>query len=410
VVPLVLALAGVVSPARGQVVFQAQQGGGQFLLAPAGDQGPVVFQSQQGGGPFLLAPAGDQGPLFLEGAPGGRVGTLPVAPAQVGGTINGNPVVNFGTLPAVFPSNLRVDVGFEYLRPVFPGRSVTLVIPSGVNADFSTLAGSGNVSYDFGFIPKVTVGYQFPDLGFGVTASGELTSLSGHLNRTIDSAAGTANLTASSTIDLGVANLIEASLPIALGRFPRFQDSCLRDTTVLTTLGLRYTHLAENYNASLDSGGNASTLAAHQDWDGFGLTTSLSFIHPLRHNFFLYGVSRGSFLLGTNNRFSTLSVVVAGNAAASTTTKLTENKTELIPVGEFEVGVAWGKPLAPGPVNALAAAETVPPTGPILWVKAGFVADVWGSLGFLSAPNNIGGFSDSALFLYGFSVMAGVDF
>src|SRR5262249_2454846 len=110
------------------------------------------------------------------------------------------------------------------------------------------------------------------------------------------------------------------------------------------------------------------------------------------------------------NRVSTSSGVVTGNGAASTSTKLTDNKTEFIPVGQFEFGLGWGRPLG----RPLLAQERIAPeatvTGPVLWLKASVVADVWGGLGLLSSPSTAQGFSDSALVLYGFSVMAGVDF
>src|SRR5262249_2648891 len=107
----------------------------------------------------------------------------------------------------------------------------------------------------------------------------------------------------------------------------------------------------------------------------------------------------------TNNRTSTLSVVVSGNGAASRATKLTENRTEFIPVGEFELGLAWGRPLAARPADPAAVYP-----GAVLWVKAGLIADGWGSLGLLSAADNGQGFSDSNLFLFGFSVLAGLEF
>jgi hypothetical protein len=385
-------------------------------LAPAAPAQEIIYQdphvpgARVGGGQFILTPAETQivtgAPLFLDQATPTAPGQ---APLRVGAAVNGNALGDFGTLPAIFP-NLRVDIGFEYLRPVFPGRSVTLVIPSGVNGNFATLAGSGNVSYDFGFIPRITMGYQFPDNPFGLTASGELTNLSGHVTRTIESAAGSANLTATATIAIGVANVIEGSLRVPLDSFAHFQDTCLQDTILLGTIGLRYSHISQDYNASLTSGGNGTTLSAHQDWDGFGLTMSLSYLYPLPRNFFLYGVSRGSFMLGTNNRISTSSVTGSGGSPAGTMSKLTDNKSEFIPVGEFEFGVGWGTPLGKPVGTPPGVPPPDSPAGPILWVKAGFVADVWGDLGLLSSSNGIQGFSDSALFLYGFSVMAGLDF
>jgi hypothetical protein len=120
--------------------------------------------------------------------------------------------------------------------------------------------------------------------------------------------------------------------------------------------------------------------------------------------FFLYGVSRGSFLLGTNNRTSTLTTTVAGSSLG--TTNLTENKTNFIPIGEFEAGLAWGKPLAIGRADVLGTVNS----GPLLWLKAGMVADIWGGLGLLSPQDGVQGFSTTRMFLFGFSVLAGVQF
>jgi hypothetical protein len=317
------------------------------------------------------------------------------------------PITADPTLPPIFPGDVEINVGFEYLRPDFPGGRVRVPIPAGVNVNVSTIAGSGDLSYNFAFVPKFTAGYQFADLRFGVTASGELATLSGHLNRTIDSAGGSANLTASSTVNFANANVLEGTVPILLGQCPCFEESCFQDTNLLITLGARYSHLSQDYNASVNSGGNGGTVSAHQDWDGYGITTSLSILQPLPCDFYVYGISRGSFLLGNDNRVSSTTVVTGTTAAASTTTKLTENKTDFIPIGEFEIGVAWGKPLAPHPA---AAAGTVPPKGALLWVKVGLVASVWGNLSVLSAQDSVQGFTDSRFFLWGFSVLAGVQF
>src|SRR5262249_45480018 len=110
--------------------------------------------------------------------------------------------------------------------------------------------------------------------------------------------------------------------------------------------------------------------------------------------------ARGSFLLGTNNRNSTLT------PSGGTATKLTENRTDFVPVGEFDVGLAWGQVLARTQAQALGAAQS----GPILWVKVGLIADIWGELGLLTPQNGVQGFSDSQLVLFGFTVLAGVQF
>jgi hypothetical protein len=371
---------------------------------------PNVAEARAGGNQFVLTPAEESvagdAPLFLGENAAPAPGAAPPPRAQVGGSVYGNTVFDAGAVPNVFPNNLRVDIGFLYLRPVFPDQSATLTVPTGVNGNFGTVSASGNPSFGFGFIPKFSLGYNFSDLGFGVAASGVLLNLSGQLTRTIDSSAGSANLTSSGTINIAVANLLEGTLPLVLGQLPCFENSCLRDTLIVGSLGARYSFVSQDFIASLNSGGNSSMIAAHQNWYGFGITTSLNFLHPLPRNFFLYGTSRGSFLLGTNHRYSTQSVVVSGNAAASTSAKVLDNKTELIPVGEFEAGVAWGRLLSP----RQAATQLAVPTGRILWIKTGMVADVWGGLGLLSASNGVNGFANSPLVLWGFSVMAGIQF
>lgn len=376
-------------------------GEGQYLLSPVDT--PVVSQT-----PLFLDEAQRAPRVITQGwaGPIGGIGTNQVAfsPLAAGAVGPGQPLPPDPSLPPVFPANLRVDLGFQYMRPVFPNRSVTLQVPSTVNGNFTTLGGTGNVSFDFSFIPQINLYYQFADLGFGVTASARMTSIAGQLTRTISSAAGTANLTANSVVNFATVNIVEGFKVIPLNQCPCFECTWLHDTVIMATLGTRYSYLLQEYHANLISGANSTSVNAHQDFNGFGLTTSLSYFHPLCEDWFLYGSSRGSFLLGLNNRNSDFSVVVPGVSGVSTSGKLAENKSSFIPTGEFEVGIAWGR-LQPRSVLS----QTLR-TGPLLWVKGGFVADVWGNLGLLSASPLAQGFSGGALFLYGFSVMAGLDF
>jgi hypothetical protein len=339
---------------------------------------------------------------------GGPVQVM-VAPLAAGTDGSPTPIlVPDAQLPAIFPSNLRVNLGFEYLRPEFPGRSVTLAIPAGSPSNFTILAGSGNVSNDFAFAPKIAVDYQFPDLGFGAGASGKLSSFSGHLNRSIDSGAGSATLIVNSTVSFVDANILEATKYVELDRFECFKCTCLQDTVFLFTIGVQYAHTLQDYTANLNSGSNRSALTAHEDFDGFGLTTSFSLLHPLRGDFFIYGVARGSFVVGTNNRNTNITVSISGNTATSPPA-LSENKTQFIPVGEFEVGLAWGKVLGTKRAQALAAAAA-PKQAPLLWIKGGLIADIWGGLGLLSASDSTQSFTDDSMVLWGFSVLAGLDF
>lgn len=335
--------------------------------------------------------------------PSGPVQVLltPVAPAGDGPP--GPFLVADPNLPPLFDKNLRIDIGFEYLQPYFSGRAVTLTVPTSPNGA-GLVAESGNFSHNFAFVPRFDLNYDFPDLGFGAGASAKLIDLSGHLQRSINSTAGSAVLNVQSGVDIVSANLLEGTKEFVLGDWECFQDSCLADCAFVTTLGARYSHVRQDYTASLASGPNTGTLSATQSYNGFGLTSSIGNLCPLVGHFFLYGSARGSVLVGPNNRSTSVTIMAAGSAANSTGAIVTEDKTTFMGVGEFELGIAWSKSLPP-------AQPTTPGhTGLLLWFKVGWVGQIWGDLGLLSATDRPQNFSNSSLFLQGFSVLAGVDF
>jgi hypothetical protein len=346
--------------------------------------GPALAQGQSCGTPppgtlqVLLTPAPD------------------VAPGPGGPFIAGDP-----TLPPFWDKNLRVDIGFEYIQPYFSSRAVTLTVPVGVGG---VLVGdSGNFSHNFAFVPRFGLAYEFSDLGFGVGASAKLLSLSGHDQRTINSVDGSGSLNVQSGVDIAAVNLLEGTKDIYLGDCKCFEDTCLADCSLVATLGARYSHVRQDYSASLTSGTNVGSLTATQSYDGFGLTTSLGSLCPLAGHFFLYSNVRGSILVGPNNRSTTVTVVVPAGATGSAGTVVTEDKTTFIGAAEVELGVAWSKelpPATPAPTH----------TGSLLWFKAGFVGQLWGDLGLLSATNQPQNFSHSDLLLLGFTVIAGIDF
>lgn len=310
------------------------------------------------------------------------------------GPMPGNPDV-----PPLFPDTLQLDLGFKYLQPHFDRRAVALVIPAPVAGAFPVLASASNLSNDFGFVPQLAAGYDFGDIGFGFRASGSLTSIKGDLERTSSSDAGVGNLTASANVNIAVANFLEGSKRFYGDQFRCFRGTCLEDGDYLFTLGGRYSHVDQTFTANLTSGNNQANLIATQNYNGFGPTASLSGVVPVHNKIAMYWITRGSLLIGNNERSTSNSVAVAGNPGSGGI-KLTESRTMVVPVGETELGLAWGVqiPRARG-------VRGIPP--PLTWVKIGAVIDVWGQLGLLPFTDGPNHFSDGRLSLYGFSLLFG---
>src|SRR5262249_49146970 len=118
----------------------------------------------------------------------------------------------------------------------------------------------------------------------------------------------------------------------------------------------------------------------------------------------LFGSSRGSVIVGPNNRSSTVSLVSPANPTGSNATVATENRTVIIPTGEFEIGILWGTPIHH------ATAPPVGTVGPLLWVRVSLVAEFWGDAGFIPSATPNPSFSGSNLLLYGFAIMGGIDY
>jgi hypothetical protein len=361
----------------------AARHGGLWVLSLATLAGLAPSASAQ-----LLATEAPPGAVqvILSPLEGGEPGPLPLAPAGV---------------PGWFDGGWHVDLGVEYLRPFWTHRTATLVIPARAAGGAAAVGATGNISQDFNFVPHALVEYEFPDLGLGVSASGQLLHLSGRLDRTINGTAAAATLSSQGNVDIAVANVVELTKTIPLDEFECLRDCFLGDGTIIATVGTRYSYVHQDLNVSLASGGAVSTLNANQQFSGFGLTASVSAFQPVGGRFFLYERARGSLLIGTNSRSSSLSAAVPG-AADSSGVVVTEDRTVWAPAGEFEAGVAWVTGL-----NGRAAAD---PNAARLWIKAGAVAQIWGDLALLSAADAGRQFSDSSLFLFGFTLTAGIEY
>ena len=308
---------------------------------------------------------------------------------------------------SLFGDNLRVDLGFEYLRPHYTNRATTLIVPPNAAAAFPVRGALGDLTHDFAFIPRFGIQYSFPNsAGFGVGASGKLFTLQGDLRRTVTGPTGSGVLNAENSVSIGSANVLEGLLRFDLSKLEWCQDTMFENLTLLGSIGGRYAYVRQDFTASLTSGTNLTSLTATQDFTGFGVTGSIGSLYLLgeARRVGIYTISRGSLLAGRNNRTSTFSTVL--DAGGSTSGQATERVTKLLPVGEFEIGLSYGLPL-----RKRAAAAALPP---VLWFRTGAVAQVWGGMGLMEPPVNAtlrnGSFSDSSLVLYGFTVLAGFSY
>ena len=310
--------------------------------------------------------------------------------------------------PALVPHTQNFDIGFEYIRPFWSNRGFHLSVPGATPSSPLLLGDAGDVQHDFDFVPKIRYEYEINDLGLGVQASGELLSLNATLKRTLTTDAGTGVLDASSKLEIVVANILEGTKSFLLKDLLKDCD-CLEkwhvdESLVEVTIGTRYSSLHQKFEATLTNGPNSGRLLSTQDFTGIGLTSSLSFQWPIGGSFVLYHGVRGSLLIGDNGRDSTFTLTVPGTAGANRQVTLGESKTDLLPVGELEVGIAWGMELGSPLLSPAAAAPK-----PLAWVKVGLAGQIWGDAGMLSAAEVPPHLHDSNLYLVGFSVLVGFE-
>jgi hypothetical protein len=321
-------------------------------------------------------------------------------PLDSPGTVNSPQLFAAGDVAAV-PAVIKVDLAFDFVQPIFSNRSVSLAIP-GTNT--GAVGASGNFSDHFTFLPGVAVEHPFGDLGFGVAASAKALHTSGKLHRAVAVTSGVNDtVDASGTVTLAAANVIEGTKLLDLGATNCFANTCLQDTLVEFSVGGRYSYLNQNYTATLVAGNAQSTLTATQEFTGFGITSSLNTISQLPGAFVFYTSTRGSFLIGNNDRTNVLSFSTPAPTPPGTT--LSEKRTQVVPALEWEVGIGYGLDLA------RAQLKPTPAIAPLLWVKVGCVGQLWGNVGFLHINDALGNqFSDSNLLLLGFTVRVGLDY
>lgn len=293
----------------------------------------------------------------------------------------------------------KADFALDFLQPIFADRSVRLAVP-GAGA---VLGDTGNLSYNVAFCPKITTAFPLFAPDFGVQASAQLLTLSGSDTRSGNElpGAGIGTAKASAGVDIATFTFIEGFKIVELGDLDFCHGSYLQDVIATFTVGGRLCHVRQTYNADIVVPAGQTSLGATQEFNGYGVTGSFGALYPCTERCSIYVNLRGSLYLGQNDRGSSITMNAGG--VMSTAAQASDVRTELIPVGEFEFGVLYGFPLkhrGPAVTN-----------GPLLWCRAGLVAEVWDDLGLLHINSpGAGRFSDSELLLVGFSIRIGLDY
>jgi hypothetical protein len=169
------------------------------------------------------------------------------------------------------------------------------------------------------------------------------------------------------------------------------------------TFGIRYSSLEQNFSAKLTNGTSIATAHSDQLFRGWGPTASFLLGYPLGSDshLVLYSLTRGSLLIGDNTKQSDYTLSLPANPAAGFSAVASETRTTVVPVGDFELGVVWNSLTT----SQIVATENVP--RPILWIKAGFAAQIWGDVGMLAAASNHQ-FREGNLYLVGLTLQVGV--
>ncbi len=303
------------------------------------------------------------------------------------------------------------DFGFAYIRPYWADQDFGLALP-GAAGNFINAA--GDPDGNFAFVPRLLFNYQITPDGWGVAASGELIDVSGSINRTLEVNGASANLNASINTKVATVNLLEATRTIYLAEWadgahgPKHahlvEHLGLEDSVVFFSIGLRYTSVEQVYKSSLQTPANQNSafLNADQEFIGLGVTSSLQLSKPLNERLVFFLITRGSVLLGENVRTSQATTSIIGNPAASRVANLSDTRTEALPIGELELGLEWGTALTDPP------ALTGQHRGPLVFVRAGVLGQVYGNVGLLSAGAVAQDFSDQALYVVGVTLLVGI--
>jgi hypothetical protein len=365
-----------------------------LLSGTAFAQEPVLYSAQGpgGDGQFIMVPNGvpgaNGGGLFLE--------QLPAGATNVHGFVNGLPVA----------TGSFVELGFDFIQPLWSFRDFNLVVPGAFAPNFPILGDTGHVNEHFAFAPHINLHYQLPNSDFGLSASGSFLNLTGNLQRDeADTNGGTGHLNATANLTIVAITLAELTRRVyfadVLQDCGKVEGSCLDDLVVDLSIGARYASVDQSYTGQLTDAGtigsNIATRQATESFKGFGGTLGFNLIMPAGHDWLLFSNTRLSVLAGDNVRHSAVTVTVANAPGFSNT--ISDDRTSYVPVVESEMGIEWGVGLAD---KVRARSNDITFT-----VKLAGVFQYWGDVGPLSAGSTQG-FRTNDLYLVGGNLLVGI--
>jgi hypothetical protein len=279
-------------------------------------------------------------------------------------------------------------LGFYFLRPYWAKRDFGISVSGG--PDGMILGDGRDVTHDYNAALVGKVGVTFEgSLTFAF--SGFNLNLDSHLNRSFASGSTMATLLASNTFNLTELTALETPFPIQ--PLTALLDYFPKDKACIVTVAIQYLQLTQDYHATLTAGMNSTSLYAHQDFTGFGVTAAVTTQTRDWHGWSCYGDLRGAVLIGTNNRNGSFSST--GLSAVSAT----DTRTDFVPVGAVEVGIEWEpKRWASAPLQA----RPKTTSESVLAFRVGFVGQVIGDGALPTVTHDQRAFDNGAVFLAGF--------
>jgi hypothetical protein len=248
------------------------------------------------------------------------------------------------------------EVGASFLVPFATSRLAYNTIVAGVptSTDFPRQVDTG-VGASFGYLFHT---------GWGVR--GEYDYLRGSISTSVNSAVPGTTIIAGPIVSPSLA--LQAGVGVDQFSFTQrlemhstnielLKETCLLDTTLLFSVGGRFTQMTQGYSALRTNPGGVSPAAAiafdRESFDsgnrfqGWGPTMSFEAVRPLGCGFSLYGNLRGSFLWGTDRfdqDYGSQVTSVNGGVPGTTVvqTSSTAFDTRVVSILETEAGVQMG--------------------------------------------------------------------